>query len=171
MILTQKLFAQADENWDLKRLYADLASAKGKHLTPVEKQHLTGLLCGYSPAKIAKRLHKSVGGLEVNLSKSLYQYVKVLINKGNEKVENWRKISDWLEEAGYKTPSTKPFQLLNDLPGDAALEVAANFVGNMSRKVSVEKNKINISVENNQITVDINIRFVSPLSPESSKED
>jgi len=87
-------------------------------------------------------------------------------------VENWRKISDWLEEAGYKTPSTKPFQLSNDLPVDAALDVAANLVGNMSRKVSVEKNKIDICVENNTITVDINIRFVSPLSPDSStKED
>jgi len=120
-------------------------------------------------------LHKSVGGLEVNLCKGLYQYIKALRNRDNEKVENWRKISDWLEEAGYKTPSTKPFQLSNDLPVDGPLDVAANLV-NMSRKdaacVKVEKNKIDICVENNTITVDINIRFVSPLSPDSStKED
>jgi len=151
MIPTQKLFAQADEDWDLKRLYADLTSTKGKPLSPVEKQHLCGLLCGYSPASMAERLHKSVGGLEVNLCKSLYQYVKTLVNRGNEKVENWRKISDWLEEAGYKTPSTKPFQLSNDLPVDAALDVAANVV-NMSKKdaacIKVEKSKIDIVDKN-----------------------
>jgi hypothetical protein len=139
-------FAQeADEHWDLKRLYADLASAKGKQLTPVEKQHLCGfLLCGYSPAEMAEWLHKSLEGLEVSLCRGLYQYVKTLKNRGSEKVENWRQISDWLEEAGYKTPSTKPFQLSKDLPVDAALDVAANVV-NMSRKVNIEKNKIDIT--------------------------
>jgi len=38
--------------------------------------------------------------------------------------------------------------------------------------ISYSISKIDICVENNTITIDINIRFVSPLSPDSStKED
>ncbi len=44
----KKQFAQAEENWDLEKLYTDLAKAKGKNLTRVEKLHLCGLLCGLS---------------------------------------------------------------------------------------------------------------------------
>jgi len=47
-----------------------LASAKGKNLTPIEKRHLRGLLCGCSPSEIAKKLNKSVKGLEESGYKS-----------------------------------------------------------------------------------------------------
>lgn len=60
MASTNEQFAQAANNWDLETLYTDVASAKGKRLTPVEKLHLRGLLCGYSPAEIAARLNKKV---------------------------------------------------------------------------------------------------------------
>ena len=55
-------FSQAALHWKLETLYDDLSSAKGKRLTPVEKLHLRGLLCGYSPAEIARKLHKSIKG-------------------------------------------------------------------------------------------------------------
>ena len=42
-------FIEAKNNWELERLYIDLASPKGKSLTPVEKKLLRGLLCGFSP--------------------------------------------------------------------------------------------------------------------------
>jgi len=52
-------FREAARDWDLETLYTDLASAKGKRLTPTEKQHLRGLLCGYSPAEISETLRKN----------------------------------------------------------------------------------------------------------------
>jgi hypothetical protein len=94
MTHTEKLFAEAEISWDLERLYTDLGKAKGKFLTSKEKLYLRGLLCGYGPAEIAKKCHKSAGGLKVNLSKTLYQYVKVLVNKEHEKIENWTNIRE-----------------------------------------------------------------------------
>jgi hypothetical protein len=78
---------------------------------------LRGLLCGYGPAEIAKKCHKSANGLKVHLSKTLYQYVKVLVNKENDKLENWTNIREWLEEIGYKRSSLDEKNVLN-LTGD-----------------------------------------------------
>ena len=103
MASTEERFVQATNYWDLETLYTDIASAKGKRLTPVEKLHLRGLLCGYSPAEIAERLNKNVKGVEVDLSNTLYKYIKSLVDKSDEKVENWINITEWLEEAGYKS--------------------------------------------------------------------
>lgn len=52
-------FLEARHNWNLEKLYTDLAAAKGKGLTPVEKKFLRGLLCGYSPAEIAAQVYQS----------------------------------------------------------------------------------------------------------------
>lgn len=97
-----KVFGRASQYWDLETLYQDLASAKGKHLTPVEKLHLQGLLCGYSPSEIAEHLDKSPTGVETDLCATIYKYVKFLLDKTDEKIQNWRNIAEWLEEAGYK---------------------------------------------------------------------
>ncbi|MGC1395796.1 MAG: hypothetical protein WA828_16185 [Coleofasciculaceae cyanobacterium] len=138
-------FAQAANSWDLETLYADLASAKGKRLTPVEKLHLRGLLCGYSPAEIAEKLNKSVKGVGVDLCQTLYQYVKNLVDRGEEKIENWRNIAEWLEEAGYKTQLSTEYQLSNGLPLDVSLQKA---------NISFDKDK-------NNIIVDLNLRIVA----------
>ncbi|OCQ96777.1 hypothetical protein BCD64_14295 [Nostoc sp. MBR 210] len=34
-----------------------------------------------------------------------YRYVKSLLDKSDEKLENWRNISEWLDDAGYKNQS------------------------------------------------------------------
>jgi len=93
--------------YHLETLYDDLASAKGKHLTPTEKLHLRGLLCGHSPAEIAEKLNKQAGGVETDLSATIYRYVKALAGIDGEKIEGWRKVKELLEAAGYKVP-TKP---------------------------------------------------------------
>lgn len=54
----QEEFIEARNHWELEKLYIDLASAKGKALTPVEKKFLRGLLCGLSPAEIASTVYK-----------------------------------------------------------------------------------------------------------------
>lgn len=60
MVKIDEQFNYAALQWDLEALYTDLASAKGKRLTPMEKLHLRGLLCGYSPAEIAEKLRKTL---------------------------------------------------------------------------------------------------------------
>lgn len=147
MTSTNEQFAQAASQWDLETLYTDLASAKGKRLTPVEKLHLRGLLCAYSPAEIAEKLNKNIKGVEVDLCNTLYKYVKNLVDKSDEKVENWRNITEWLQEAGYKSQLSNQFKLSNDFPVELLVK------------------KANISFDNNKIIVDLNLRIVaaSPL--------
>lgn len=109
MAFTQEPFAQATTDWDLERLYTDLASAKQKvaphkkkGLTDVEKLHLRGLLCGYSPSEIASQLIKTAKGVEVDLSNTLYRYAETLTGRPLNTLENWRNIVDWLEVGGYR---------------------------------------------------------------------
>lgn len=107
-------FILAANDWDLERLYKDLADAKRqvashkqKELTEVEKLHLRGLLCYYSPRDIATKLYKKEEGLRAELSETVYRYVKQLTQgKVDIRLKNWRDIPDWLEQAGYKTRSS-----------------------------------------------------------------
>jgi hypothetical protein len=107
----QENFDQAEIEWNLDQLYGDLAIAKGKisfnlhyskGLTETEKLHLRGLLCGYSPTEIATKLFKKKQGVQVDLCKTVYKYVKELVGNSADSVENWRDITVWLEQAGYK---------------------------------------------------------------------
>ncbi|MGB6298353.1 MAG: NB-ARC domain-containing protein [Rivularia sp. (in: cyanobacteria)] len=100
-------FIEAKNNWDLEKLYVDLASAKGKALTPVEKKFLRGLLCGFSPAEIASKVYKtrSSSTVRVYLSNGLYKYIEELLSKQASdliKVKNWSRVTQLLEKAGYK---------------------------------------------------------------------
>lgn len=149
MASVEESFAQAAKYWDLETLYTDLASAKGKRLTPIEKLHLRGLLCGYSPSEIAERLNKNVKGVEVDLCNTLYKYVKNLVDKCDEKIENWRNISEWLEEAGYKSQ----------------LYIESESGDGVSIKLSVQK--ANITLEKNQLIIDFNLRIVAPSPSEN----
>jgi hypothetical protein len=118
-------FTEAEHDWKLEELYADLASAKQqlapykrKGLTPIEKRHLRGLLCGYSPAEIARKLCKDTRGVEVDLCKTLYRYTETLTIRPANKLNNWRDVIDWLEEAGYRKLSNQ-FQELAPLESSA----------------------------------------------------
>ncbi|GAB4289500.1 MAG: hypothetical protein Fur0025_23990 [Oscillatoriaceae cyanobacterium] len=113
-------FPEAAERWDLERLYADLAVAKeelGSHprqgLTPTEKTHLRGLLCGYSPIEIAKILHKAPKGVYADLAKTLYRYIEILM--GNP-FNSWSNIVPGLAEAGYRKLSPRRSQDWNLAP-------------------------------------------------------
>ncbi|WP_413261903.1 helix-turn-helix transcriptional regulator [Floridanema flaviceps] len=134
-------FAQAANHWDLETLYADLASIKGKRLTPMEKLHLRGLLCGYSPSEIAEKLGKNAKGVETDLCATIYKYVKSLLDKFNEKIENWRNISEWLEDAGYKSRSSAKVPVSSLLPENSVVNIT------------------NINIEQNQLVIVINLRI------------
>ncbi len=161
---TKEQFTQAENAWDLENLYKDLASAKGKNLTPIEKRHLRGLLCGCSPADIAGKLDKKLNGLEVDLSNTVYQYVKDFLNRDCEeeeqkieKVGNWRNICQWLEQEGYKCQQTIQSQ------------------SNQSQKpMPVEDAKVyisNINIENHKLIIGFNIQLTTPLPPDFPKEN
>jgi len=142
---TNEQFTPAAHQWDLETLYTDLASAKGKRLTPVEKLHLRGLLCGYSPGEMAEKLGKDAKGVESDLCASIYKYVKSLIGKCNEKIGNWRNIAEWLEEAGYKTKSPAKFPIPDGLCENSKVNVT------------------NITFENNQIKIGVYLQITVPL--------
>ncbi|MEA5572750.1 helix-turn-helix domain-containing protein [Calothrix sp. UHCC 0171] len=125
-------FSQAYNHWDLEALYTDLASAKGKRLTPVEKCHLRGLLCGLSPGEIAEKLGKNGKGVETDLCATIYKYVKNLLDKSDEKVENWRNIGEWLDNSGYKSQSIQVKGL--DISPDKTVVNVTN--------INIEKNHI-----------------------------
>ncbi|MEG3923606.1 helix-turn-helix domain-containing protein [Microcoleus sp. D3_18a_C4] len=147
MASTNDRFVEAESRWDLKTLYSDLAAVKGKPLTPVEKLHLRGLLCGYSPAEIAEKLKKNPKGVETDLCATIYKYVKAFLGKGVEKIENWRNIAEWLEDAGYKTQSSAKFQTKDLLPENSVVNIS------------------NISIEKNQIVIVFKLQI--PTSPDS----
>ncbi len=111
---TADLFKPAADLWDLERLYADLAKVNGEALTETEKLHLRGLLCGYSSATIAKKLHKSVRGVQADISGTINQSVKELVNqtrpvsKRVKNLNNAGDIGELLEELGYRNKSSTP---------------------------------------------------------------
>ena len=153
MASTNDRFVEAESRWDLKTLYSDLAAVKGKPLTPVEKLHLRGLLCGFSPAEIAEKLKKNPKGVETDLCASIYKYVKAFVGKGIEKIENWRNIAEWLEDAGYKTKSQAKLPIQDGLSENSKVNVT------------------NIKFENNQITIDVFLQITVPLPSEISIEN
>ncbi|MBD2449458.1 NACHT domain-containing protein [Nostoc sp. FACHB-152] len=100
-------FVEAKTNWELEKLYVDLASSKGKALTPVEKKFLRGLLCGCSPAEIASIVYQSRSSstVRVYLSNGLYKYIEEMLSNAAGyavKVKNWSRVTYLLEKAGYK---------------------------------------------------------------------
>ena len=98
-------FQEAAKSWNLERLYMDLAGAKGKGLTRVEKQYLRGLLCYCSPNEIAERLHVAGDTVRNYLSKGLYRYIEaLLIDKGSEvqRVKDWSRVPQLLEKLNYR---------------------------------------------------------------------
>ncbi len=152
-------FTEAEFHWNLIRLYKDLAAVKGKHLTPGEKVHLRGLLCGYSPAEIADKLHKNVKGTEVDLSKTIYQYIKVLVNKSSDKVDNWRNIRMWLEQAGYRIFSSPPSQLATGANIHSRIE---------NSFVEAQVTEINASYNRGTMVFELGLRMVVPAPKPSA---
>lgn len=102
--LAQK-FAEANEHWNLDKLYRDIANAKQqerrrecKQLTQTEKACLRGLLSGYSPTEIATQLNREPNGLRVELSRGLYRYIETSTDTC---IKGWYNISKLLENTGY----------------------------------------------------------------------
>jgi len=138
-----KQFVEAENTFDLDRLYDDLAAVKGKGLTTTEKVYLRGLLCDHSPAEIADKLNKARNTVAVNLSNTLYPYLKMLLNKETRRINNWRNVGEWLRKAGYER-SFEPITMITTLPAQAT--------------VNIEK------IKKDQLLINVNIRMIASLS-------
>lgn len=156
--ITEEDFQDAETLWDLERLYIDLAEAKGELLTPTEQLTLRGLLCGYTPAELAKVRVKDKRGQQTNVSRGVRGYVKKLMRvKGVEVPErlNSREMLAMLKTAGYK----KQLTVSKDertLP-IKSLEGLVKVIGN-------EVNRENGIIK--EINIEINIRLVTSLPVE-----
>ena len=163
MALSDEMFAEAANYWDLERLYKALTEAKKqivprarKGLTEREKLFLRGLLCGYSPTEIARKLVQSPKGVEVYVCKTLYQYLRKMSDVPNEKVGHWRNFNNLLEEAGYKTNSSQREKDTHYSQVEPLVKI------------------VNIGiVQNNQdiVTIDINIRLSLPSFSEGKRTE
>jgi len=141
-------FSQAALQWDLDTLYLDLRHTIGKPLTPTEKLHLRGLLCGYSPTEIAELLGKDPKGVQTDLCASIYKYVKSLVGKTEQKMGNWRNISEWLNDAGYRSKPPPQIPVNNLLPEQSTVNIT------------------NIHIENNQLVIAFNLRIPTSQASE-----
>ncbi len=108
-------FSEAYQNWEINRLYLDLADAGGKPLSPNAKIFLRGVLCANSPNEIAKKLNYQSKNLSdtvrQTLSKEVYPAIENLVNSGNK--INWRKtsensVSQLLKDYRKKTENSPP---------------------------------------------------------------
>lgn len=142
-------FADAAGEWSVEQLYADLASTKRGNLTPTEKVHLRGLLCGCSPGEIAQELGKVANGVETDLSATIYKYVKELVGKPDGRISSWRDIAEWLEAAGYKSAGNLRIE---DLQTD-----------------KTSAHVTNINIEKNQLVFMISVTVPTKRSDDSLK--
>ena len=107
MILEDKLFSEADQNWDLPRIYADVnkmrKNLRQMHLSPLERACLRGLLLGYSPAQIASKIPgKPQSSFITNLVWGLHRGIAQMTDGESGAVESYQDIGKWLAQAGYQ---------------------------------------------------------------------
>ncbi|GAB4385120.1 MAG: NB-ARC domain-containing protein [Elainellaceae cyanobacterium] len=98
-------FPDAAYQWDLDRLYADLAAAKQRLLTRTERACLRGLLQGFSPTAIATELNRQPRGLQVDLTRGLYRYIETLTQVT---VRNWREVTTVLGQRYRRSAQPVP---------------------------------------------------------------
>lgn len=105
IITVSDSFNEAEEEWDLERLYLDLAEVIGKNPTARQKKLLRGLLCGYSPKEIAWIGYKKSNSRSILSELSmLYTYIEHLVTSslGNSPSVTWGRVRPLLEKVGYR---------------------------------------------------------------------
>lgn len=176
-------FTAAQVDWDLDRLYQDLANNKGRPLSPMEKLHLRGLLCGYSPNQIAKVLRKSPKGVHVDLAKTLYPYMAAIAGQANEGIGNWRNFRLLAEKMGYKKTQPPQVGQSSNTGQSSNISISQSYTANQPSNAGTIVNILTASIveihaetiyvgENEYI--DINFRlgpFPSVNSPKKNKQD
>lgn len=131
-------FSEAYSNWDVERLYTDLAGVSVKPLSPNAKRFLRGVLCGYSPAEIAEKCRyrgkNPSDTVRQTLSKEIYPSIKALLNR-SEDVE-WGQVPRLLE--GYRK------QTKNQLPDESQLAEIMRILQGMQQNERVTISSANL---------------------------
>jgi tetratricopeptide (TPR) repeat protein len=95
-------WAEVASNWDLDRLLYDLGNIKTRELSQFEQKCLCALLCRRDIQYIASQINWTVAAVRTELSRGLYQYLKVLTGRTHI---IGKQIADWLE-LKYKKPKS-----------------------------------------------------------------
>ncbi|MDJ0591478.1 MAG: HlyD family efflux transporter periplasmic adaptor subunit [Pleurocapsa sp. MO_226.B13] len=104
----QELFVEANNNLHLKQLYNRIETIKIQQqqqpLTDLEKVCLRGLLCGYTPDKIAQKLVEELDPFLIHVTFwTLFRYIQIMAGREEERITNYQDIISSLEASGYKT--------------------------------------------------------------------
>jgi len=85
---------EAAKEWDLSRLYSDLATANDEDNPPskksvleTDKEYLCLLLMHVSPKEIAEKKNLRVNTVRDTLSQKLYPYIQKLVNHIHQNVK------------------------------------------------------------------------------------
>lgn len=101
----QKLFLEANYNWDVNRLHQGIALHRSKitgiteKITDLEAIILRGLLCDRTPQEIAVHFAKEFYNIIINLTKNLFQDVLIVIEQQDNNFGNHIQL---LTATGYK---------------------------------------------------------------------
>ncbi len=101
----QKLFLEANYNWDVNRLHKVIALhrhktiSKRQKLTDLETTVLRGLLCDRTPQEIACHFPKEFYSTILNVTKNLFQDLLIIAERQDKSFGN---IIECLTAAGYK---------------------------------------------------------------------
>ena len=103
-----KLFVEANHNWHLKQLYNRIENIKiqkqQQPLTEIEQVCLRGLLCGYTPDKIAQKLVEDLDPFIIQVTFwAIFRYIQILAGREEINTTNYQDIISILEASGYKT--------------------------------------------------------------------
>jgi len=99
-----RCFTQAARDWDLERLYPDLADIEGRpELRPFDKAALRGLLLVCGPTAIAACIGWTPRAVSVELSKRLYRFIEQLTGHEENSIK-YQLVHEWLRKAGYMLP-------------------------------------------------------------------
>ncbi|MBL1208542.1 hypothetical protein [Geminocystis sp. GBBB08] len=84
---------------------------------------------------------KDRNGVKTDLCASVYKYIKVLLDKSEERINNYRSLCEWLEGAGYKC-ALSPQSSISEL-------LAEKSVVNIT----------NVSCENKSIVINFSLKI------------
>lgn len=119
------LYLEANNLWNLKRLYADLEEQKSllkgkqkdKPLSEDEKTIICAALCEIELEQLAQAMYRSLQGLRVSISRSVIQYVKSLAKLDDQRLP-WEKIPVILEAyKRCKVPMHETWSKVSEPPG------------------------------------------------------
>lgn len=83
-----------------------------------------------------------------------------MLGQPNGRVDNWRNIIQWLDNAGYKNQGNNQLEINN-----------YSFIDIAIKECDITVRKCSLNIKNNHLLIDLNIRLSSPLSEDNFHSD